>query len=129
MLLLCLNDDDVIEDGGLNPLIDGAWEDDDLKATTRSFCRAIVLISCIPYESTLPIACKMYMDTAKMAGYHLVFVEKDEVKKYKRLKIENAKSIFESDPENFLDEIGEHWYFCKCESNKNKIVKVFCYFM
>ena len=55
-----------------------------------------------------------------MAGYHLVFVEKDEVNKYKRLKIENAKSIFESDPENFLDEIGEHWYFCNCESNKKQ---------
>ena len=79
---------------------------------------AIVLLSCAPYESTLPIACKMYMDTAKMAGYHLVFIQKDYDTTYKRLKIEIAKSIFENDPEDFLDEKGQHWFFCKCRPNK-----------
>ena len=117
MLLLCLNDDDIIGNGGYNPL-DDPWEDEDLGESARELCKAIVLLSCAPYESTLPIACKMYMDTAKMAGYHLVFIQKDYDTTYKRLKIEIAKSIFENDPEDFLDEKGQHWFFCKCRPNK-----------
>ena len=129
MLLLCLNDDDIIGNGGYNPL-DDPWEDEDLGESARELCKAIVVLSCNPKESTPPIVCKMYMDTARTAGYHLVFIEKDYDNKYKRLKIDSAKSIFENNPEDFLDEMGNQWYFCKCKPNKLKDCKgMFCYFI
>lgn len=120
LLLTCLKDEDIVNDGGLNPLTDDAWEDEKLKSTTRDMCSAIVLIRCQPYHHTPEIACKMYMEAALESGYGIVFVEKDGDDKYKIFRVENAKPIFERNPESFLEENGENWFFCKCKPNKRQ---------
>ena len=114
-MMLCLNDEEIMEDGGLNPLMDVKWLDADLRTSARNFCKAIVLVTCGPRENIPKLVCKMYIDAAIVAGYHMIFVGKDITPhRYQRLKIENAKSKFEADPERFWQETGKYWFFCYC---------------
>ena len=133
LMMLCLKDEDITDDGGLNPLTDPEWLDDDLKEPTRNLCEAIILVSCSPYEGTPPKTCEMYMNAAKIAGHHMIFtgknigidIDKKRKKrqsngdeKYQVFEIANAKQIFEADPEKFLLDHGKFWFFCKCRKDR-----------
>jgi len=117
LMALCFKDEDIIEDGGLNPLTDGTWKDEKLKTIARDVCKTIIHISCEPDIGIDLIACKMYMDAANEAGYHMIFVQNLGDDKLKRLQIEDAKNIFEQNVDDFLSEKGSFWYFCKCKAN------------
>ena len=63
------------------------------------------------------------MEAAITSGYHMIFVNglgEEEVGHIDRYTIENAKSLFISNPVGFLEEIGSSWFFCKCKPNKRK---------
>ena len=63
----CLNDDDITEDGGINPLTDSLWEDEKLGPIARDLCKSIVKVDCAPKALTPKIVCKAYMDAARDA--------------------------------------------------------------
>ena len=121
IMKMCLKDDDIIEDGGYNPMTESSWDDEDLKRTARNVCKAIVLVTCSPYDSTPNIVCKSYMDAAKDSGYHLIFLEKvlEEIK-ILRYDIETAKSDFVKNADAFIENKGKNWYFCKCKQDRKK---------
>jgi len=121
-LVHCLKDDEITEDGGINPLTYWNWDDKDFGPTARDVCKSIVLISCVPDKETPKSVCASYMDAARNAGYHMVFVDRnegqDEVVPFRKLRIKQATALFKQDPQSFLDNVGRIWFFCKCKQTK-----------
>ena len=123
LLLYCLKDNDITEDGGINPLTYWNWDDKDFAPTARDVCESIVLISCVPDEGTPRSVCSSYMDAARFAGYHMVFVDRNEggdFEPFRKLQIEPAVALFRNDHQTFLNDVGRIWFFCKCKQNKQK---------
>ena len=120
LLVYCLQDDDITEDGGIDPL--EYWNWDDFGETAEDVCKSIVLISCIPEEETPKSVCASYMDAARNAGYDMVFVDRNEEQDagepVRRLRIKPATALFRQDPQAFLNDVGRNWFFCKCKLNK-----------
>ena len=128
LLIHCVQDEKVIENGGLNPQTDGAWTDQDSVSIATENCKTIVLISCAVRESTPDAACKMYMETAIDAGYQMMFIEKEasivdedeDLEKYKIFNVKNAILELGKNPEKFVKETGKHWFFCKCKPTRQQ---------
>ena len=128
LMLHCVQDEKVIENGGLNPLTDDAWTDTDSMNIAKENCKTIVLISCAVYDNTPKAACKMYMETAIHGGYQMMFIQKEESivdddedeDVYKIFNVKNAILEFGKNPEKYLKETGEHWFFCKCEPTRKQ---------
>ena len=112
----------ITEDCGINLLTYWNWDDKDFGPTARDVCKSMVLISCVPDKETPRSVCASYMDAARLAGYHMVFVDRnegqDEVEPFRKLKIKPATAQFRQDPQSFLDNVGRIWFFCKCKRNK-----------
>ena len=64
------------------------------------------------------------MDTARNAGYHMVFVDRNEgqdtIEPFRKLRIEPAAALFRNDPQTFLNDVGRIWFFCKSKRDKRK---------
>ena len=121
LMEFCLNDDDITEDGGINSLTSPSWRDDNLGPIAKEMCRSIVYVDCEPLKPTPKMVCKSYMEAARDAGYQMMFVEKlvyPEEVIYDRLRIDRAYPIFVEDPEQFIVDRGNFWYFCKCKPTK-----------
>ena len=77
LLVLCLRDEDITRDGGVNPLTyndltetDYAiWEDEEFGERARLLCSSIVAVTCEPIDNTPKYACKTYIEAARIAGY------------------------------------------------------------
>ena len=134
LMILCLGDEDITEDGGLNPSTyhmekpygDAIWKDMDFSTFAREFCKTIVAIPCDPILSTTTnYACKAYIEAAKSEGYQMMFVDKpaDEVEPddhYHVLKTKDAELEFKKNPDDFLKSKGNEWFFCKCNRGTTK---------
>ena len=128
LLFHCVQDEMVIENGGLNPQTDDAWTDKDSISIAKENCRTIVLISCAVKDNTPEAACKMYMETAIHGGYQMMFIEKEaaiidddeDVEKYKIQNVNNAILEFEKNPGKYIEETGKHWFFCKCKPTRKQ---------
>ena len=122
-MLLCMEDEDVTRDGGLNPLtynelkeFDYAlWEDEEFRVRSRQLCLSIIAITCEPAHRITKYVCKAYIEAAKIAGYQMMFIDMNPDFSYKVLKTKNAESQFIKDPQNFLNSYGHEWFFCKCK--------------
>jgi len=124
LLVHCLKDDEITEDGGINPLTYWKWNDKDFAPTAKDGCKSIVLIECFPDKETPEIVCASYMDAARDAGYHMVFVGRNqdpgEEEPFRKLQIKPATELFRQDPLSFLDGVGRIWFFCKCKRTKRQ---------
>ena len=124
LLMYCLKDDEITEDGGIDPLKYWNWDDKNFGPIAKDVCKSIVLISCVPDKETPKSVCASYMDTARNAGYHMVFVDRNEgqdtIEPFRKLRIEPAAALFRNDPQTFLNDVGRIWFFCKCKRNKQK---------
>ena len=119
LMKTCLQDDDIIENGGYDL---NQWDiiNFNIKDAVRNTCEAIVLVTCFPDVPTPTVVCKMYMDAALDSGYHLILVEKSDDNKILKFKIEVAKLDFEEHPDEFIEDTGRNWFFCKCKPNKRQ---------
>ena len=125
MMKMCLKDDDITEDGGYNPMTEKDWYDEDLEREARKLCKAIVLVTCKPYDSTPNIAGKLYMEAALDSGFHLVFIQKlaiddAQLDKIRRYDIEAAKLDFLKNADAFIEDMGANWFFCKCKQDSKQ---------
>ena len=119
LMKTCLQDVDIIVNGGYDL---NQWDviNFNLRATVRDLCEAVVLVSCVPEVSTPTVVCRMYMQAALDSGYHLIFVEKNDDGQILRFEIEAAKFDFEQYPDEFIEDTGINWFFCKCKPNKRQ---------
>jgi len=119
LMITCLQDDDIIENGGYDL---NQWDviNFNLRATVRDLCEAVVLVSCVPEVPTPTVVCRMYMQAALDSGYHLIFVEKSDDNRMLRFGIEAARLDFEQYPDEFIEDTGRNWFFCRCKPNRRQ---------
>ena len=115
LLIICLQDKEVTMDGGANLGFKPAQE----------HCSAIVGITCKPemyddYGNRIVSICKSYIDAAEKATYQMLIVENQDHTEYSVLKTKKALKEFKSDPDKFINERGDEWFFCKCKKGNTK---------
>ena len=121
LMELCFKDDDITENGGVDPLNSIIWKDQQLGPTAKDVCASIVHVGCEPVDpdALLPV-CKMYIEAARYAGYRMMFVGDLGKKQYHRFRIDRGYQLFTTDPESFSANQGIFWLFCKCKPTKRK---------
>ena len=115
LLMICLQDKEVIMDGGVDLGLKPAQE----------HCSIIVGITCKPdmYDdegNPIVSICKSYIDAARKTKYQMMIVENQDHTEYSVLKTKKALKEFKSDPDKFISERGDEWFFCKCKKGNTK---------
>lgn len=123
LMELCLKDEDVTEDGGINPLTYNddksinysIWEDEEFTNAAHKLCKTLIVITCLPVPPTTIYSCKAYIEAAKKQKYQMMFTDEYDDYGYHVLKTEDAETQFNLSPDNFIQSKGRYWFFCKCK--------------
>ena len=82
-------------------------------------CEHISYLECAPFNSATYAACSGYL-TAALNTFHSMMFTYHVDKKWNVLRIADAKIKIKNDPDKFISDFGDEWFFCKCKSDRTK---------
>ena len=126
LMWICFQDDEILgkQKRGVNPLTHKYWKDERQKIDADQYCEKITYLDCLPEieedDEVLPnIVCVSYMRGAIKASFNVLFVYADDVP-FEIFNLEKVEAKFGKKIENaeeFIEDHGYEWFFCKCKAN------------
>ena len=123
LMEFCFTDPDI---GTLNPATSGYFQKsnaDDSRMLAISNCDHIVYLMCSPLQTIPYTACSAYLTAALNTDHTMMFTYNRANKNSNKnnwdvLKVTTAKLMLKSNADDFIDDYGDEWFFCKCKSEK-----------
>ena len=114
LIAICFQDVSILgEDGrGVNVNKDPAWKRSPMRNDAYESCKTMIYLTC----DTKPNRnCISYLRAAAFANFDLLFsfAKRIDIKAFKIG--ERLESEFDKKSDEFIDNNGEFWYFCKCK--------------
>ena len=115
LMEFCFTDPDIgTDDPETNDCFkkDGA---EDYRDLAISNCAHMVYLMCIAKPHS---ACSGYLTAAINTGHSMMFTYDHLPEKWDVLKVTTAKIMLKGNSDTFIEDYGERWFFCKCQSDR-----------
>ena len=137
LMWVCFEDAEILgtQKRGVDPLNNKKWTKEtpydgettkkkQQKKDADQFCQKITYVECLPEkdedEKQIPkIVCVSYMRGGIKASFNVLFVYADDVP-FEIFNLEKVEAKFGKKIENaeeFIEDHGYEWFFCKCKAN------------
>ena len=110
----CFQDVSVLgEDGrGVNVNNDIPWEKSPMRWDAHVYCKAMIYLSCVTEPRR---NCISYLRAAALANFDLLFTFSSPTDTNAFKIGERLESEFDKKSDEFINNNGKSWYFCKCK--------------
>jgi hypothetical protein len=130
LMATCFQDDSILGDNerGLDIGKDTNWADEpETRKDAISYCKTITYLRCAPFGDPKPPqrVCISYIRAGSLANFDILFTYKESFlnthskkKNFNVFKLgESLEKTFSNDADDFIDDYGYTWYFCKCKED------------